>query len=630
MVDKSWVKPYLLPSLATSEAMRLRATPQLSTGPAGHASSARTTMRGALLTALWLLGCLAGTRTAIGQTVRVGGEFRVNTYTTSYQSHPRIARDSDGNFMVAWSSYRQDGSFTGVYAKKFDVNLGSGTAFKVNSYTSSYQDYPAVASDASGTFVVVWQSYRQDGSYNGVFGQRINAGGNPAGTEFRVNTTTQYDQSRPSVVKDGTGKYVVVWQDFNDGHVYGRRYDASGSAQGSPFRLNTYTSGFKGYPSIARDGNAAFVVVWNSYAQDGSDQGVYGQRFTNTGSKSGSEFRVNSYTTGMQMSPQVAQNSGGTFVVAWQSVQDGSGSGVFAQRYNSSGTKVGGEFQVNTYTLGEQVAPMIAIDGTGRFVVVWESVGQDGSLSGVYGQRYNADGTPHGVEFRVNSYTTSAQAAPAIALDNLGNFVVTWQSFSQDGSGDGVYAQKFTTADCSAPSVSAPSPSSATACEGGSAIFSVTASGLTPFTYQWMKGNTPLDDGPFISGSKTRTLSISNIMAIDAASYKCVATDYCLPGASVTSALATLNYNALQSVGKVDQLVMHKVNGGGSLRFTWGTATNAEDYVVVEDSESDGPFITVTGSASSGTSGLTIPMPAGTKFYLVAGRSDACGIGPKK
>jgi hypothetical protein len=48
-----------------------------------------------------------------------------------------------------------------------------------------------------------------------------------------------------------------------------------------------------------------------------------------------------------------------------------------------------------------------------------------------------------GTETRVNTYTTSVQAAPAIAMDAAGDFVVAWDSFGQDGSSYGVFSKKY-------------------------------------------------------------------------------------------------------------------------------------------------------------------------------------------
>ena len=53
-------------------------------------------------------------------------------------------------------------------------------------------------------------------------------------------------------------------------------------------------------------------------------------------------------------------------------------------------------------------------------------------------------GLPVGLEFPVNSYTTSTQFAPSVAVDGAGSFVVVWNSGGQDGSGNGVFGQRFT------------------------------------------------------------------------------------------------------------------------------------------------------------------------------------------
>ena len=122
---------------------------------------------------------------------------------------------------------------------------------------------------------------------------------------------------------------------------------------------------------------------------------------------------------------------------------DGSGQGVFGQRFAASGAPVGAEFRVNTYTALDQSRPTIALDSSGNFVVAWQSAGQDGSGNGVFGQRYAATGAPLGPEFRVNTYVASDQVDPAVAADNAGDFVVVWSSFGQDGSNYGVFGQRY-------------------------------------------------------------------------------------------------------------------------------------------------------------------------------------------
>jgi hypothetical protein len=316
----------------------------------------------------------------------------VNTYTTGAQYLPDVAMDAAGDFLVVWQSNGQEGNHS-IFGQIY-LNTGApfGGEFRVNTYTTDNQAFPSVASTQSGAFLVTWQSYLQDGSSWGVYGQRI-GGGVPQGPEFRVNTYTTGGQFAASVAMDTTGNYEVV--------------------------------------------------AWHSNGQDGSSSGIFGQRMR-FGLMVGSEFRVNTYTTNAQSYPAVAVNSFGLFVVVWQSTgQDGSQTGVFGQAYDFSGLPNGPEFRVNTYTTSYQQLPDVAIDFDGNFVVAWSSYGPDGSNYGIFGQRHNPGGVPFGTEFRVNTFTTNGQNRPAVAADSLGNFVVTWDSQLQDGLGLGVFGQRY-------------------------------------------------------------------------------------------------------------------------------------------------------------------------------------------
>src|SRR3972149_5801250 len=115
----------------------------------------------------------------------------------------------------------------------------------------------------------------------------------------------------------------------------------------------------------------------------------------------GAEFQVNTFTTGVQEGATAAQAANGSFVVAWTSGrgnanQDGSYTGGFGQRFGASGGPQGGEFQVNSYTTGAQASRRVACGANGAFGVVWSSAGQDGSIDGVFGQRFDASRVPPG------------------------------------------------------------------------------------------------------------------------------------------------------------------------------------------------------------------------------------------
>jgi cysteine-rich repeat protein len=139
----------------------------------------------------------------------------------------------------------------------------------------------------------------------------------------------------------------------------------------------------------------------------------------------GVEFVVNSYTPGTQRFPDVACDAQGDFLIAWQDeAKDGSGAGVFAQRYASDGARLGAEFQVNSYTTQQQMQAAVSLDAGGGALIAWESFGQDGDANGVFARRFDSAGTPLGAEFQVNSFTVGSQEAPAVAHDGAGNAIV--------------------------------------------------------------------------------------------------------------------------------------------------------------------------------------------------------------
>ncbi|HEY8154554.1 MAG TPA: hypothetical protein VII72_10545, partial [Myxococcota bacterium] len=225
----------------------------------------------------------------------------------------------------------------------------------------------------------------------------------PAGAQFQVNTYTTIAQRFPSVAASADGRFVVVWQsngspgtDTSISSVQGQRYASDGSAQGAQFQVNTYTSLTQDYVRVASDADGDFVVVWQStgsFGTDTSKQSIQGQRYASNGAAQGAQFQVNTYTTGNQYRPAVAADSDGDFVVVWfdydwPGIADPRLRG---QRYASDGSAQGAEFQVSPSTPGVQTDPSVAADADGDFVVVWQSTGSfgtDTSKQSIQGQRY--------------------------------------------------------------------------------------------------------------------------------------------------------------------------------------------------------------------------------------------------
>ena len=103
-----------------------------------------------------------------------------------------------------------------------------------------------------------------------------------------------------------------------------------------------------------------------------------------TGTPQGTDVFVNEYVTGAQVRAEVAGHDDGSFVVVWDSLlQDGDSYGVFGRRFVSSGAADGTEFQVNAFTTGFQgYTNSVTSDGADGFIVVWADSAQDGDAFG--------------------------------------------------------------------------------------------------------------------------------------------------------------------------------------------------------------------------------------------------------
>lgn len=176
------------------------------------------------------------------------------------------------------------------------------------------------------------------------------------------------------------------------------------SSIGPEFQVNTSTYWSQYNPDIASDNSGNFVITWTGVDIEtvGSESnGVFAQRFSSTGTRLGGEFRVNSTVSGTQAKPAIAMDQSGDFVIAWKGNGSGDGYGIFAQRYNASGVAQGGEFRVNNTTAGDQNYPDIAMDEDGNFVICW--VSHDGYNENLYAKRFAANGSVLNNEFKVNT-----------------------------------------------------------------------------------------------------------------------------------------------------------------------------------------------------------------------------------
>ncbi|MED5533466.1 MAG: hypothetical protein VX411_05080, partial [Pseudomonadota bacterium] len=348
--------------------------------------------------------------------IAVGSGFLVNSYTSSTQDYPSVTGLVDGGFVVTWedSSGHSGGSSTDIRGQRFDqAGAAVGPEFMVNTETDGHQYNPSVASLSDGGFVVTWRDNhggnREGGNQYDIRAQQYDKDGTPAGGEFLVNETMVSGyQYNPEVTGLKDGGFAIAWRndsgsDHKDDDVAGsaidvwaRVFKADGSEAVGEFRVNTdQFSGNQYEPEITGLDNGGFVVTWFDTSGGSHDDGtgagsgydIWAHAYNADGTEITSEFRVNTDISGHQYNPSIATLSDGGFVVTWN---DGE---IHGQRFDASGTTVGEPFQVNTWTSGSQSDSTVTGLDNGGFVVSWTSQYQDGSNTGIFSQRFDANGT---------------------------------------------------------------------------------------------------------------------------------------------------------------------------------------------------------------------------------------------
>ena len=381
------------------------------------------------LVASWLLA----THTFAQPTIPVGPELELHTAATSI-ANPEAAVDANRAAVVVWDEGPTNDR--DVYGQLLDPEGGPiGDEFLVQATLGGSHAQPEVARAPSGEFVVVWQGYGD--SNPEILARRYTSAGNPIGFPFQVNSAATPPPVEPSVAMSDDGAFVVAWgRDVapgeSDAGVYARRYGADGSPLDLPFRADqTPDPGEPVHPVVSVSPlTADFVIGWS--AQVSGSFEVLARRYSALGAPEGDPFQVNTFTSNIQSVPTVDFSPDGHFVFAWRSRdQDGSGSGVYAQRFDEDENPIGSEFRVNTTTTSTQNFPDISLDDGGSFLVVRESFANDGDDYGIFGQRYGRSGETVGGEFQVHSGTVGAQQKATVALDGVGNGLVAWRSGEQ-------------------------------------------------------------------------------------------------------------------------------------------------------------------------------------------------------
>jgi hypothetical protein len=342
------------------------------------------------------------------------------------QQRPAIIPDGIGGAIIVWTDWRNATSWS-IYAQRID-HTGS-TQWTTNgvmlSEGAASQYAPSLVSDGAGGAIAVWQDSRSGTSH--IYGQRISVDGtvqwDPAGVSM---STSSMGQIYPRLVSDGAGGVIVCWRDSPG--VYAQRVSGAGELLW-PARGVVISSSFSASSpqAIAPDGAGGAILAWgidNSYVQRVNAAGVVQWATNGVAICAARGYR--------QFTGIVSDGRGGA-IVSWAGGIPGSLI-PFAQRVSANGTPL---WTPNGVLLGagyfQDEGPDIAADGTGGAVACW---GDNVTAAWVRTQRVNAAGA---LQWSADGLVISLSGAEnaVIVSDSTGGAIVAW---ARSGS---IYAQRL-------------------------------------------------------------------------------------------------------------------------------------------------------------------------------------------
>ena len=387
-----------------------------------------------------------------------GSDFLVNTTTHSDQSGPELVPTSTGGFVAIWTGTVNPNDpstkYSSPYAQRF-TSSGTKVDSEVWVSTSVGTFDPDVTATTDGGFVVGFSRAGLSGSRSQA--QYFEATGTASSGGYDHFGGSNHFIRATDITTLFAGNIVMTYSetlaDSSGSAIRAVVLTQQGAVAKTPFTINTVEAGDQTEPSIAAFTSGGFLITWTDAgsAGDGSTSSIKGQLFDAAANKVGTEFFVDSRTSGAQSLSSAAALRSGAFVVVWQdtSTAGDTGTDVRGQLFDASGNKVGAEFTVTTTVAGEQILPVVRATSSGGFIVSWSDnsgVGGDATGYGVKAQLFDSTGARIGGEFLLNSITTGDQRDSDVIALGDDRYVAAWTDLSasaDDPSGAAVRGRIF-------------------------------------------------------------------------------------------------------------------------------------------------------------------------------------------
>ena len=271
-----------------------------------------------------------------------------------------------------------------------------------------------------------------------------------------INSNGDGDQLNPAIAMHRTtGMMATVWEDDsssadgkgkagakkdkNNHDIMGRIFYGGGCQKVKQFTVNADTAGDQMTPAVAMDKNGNFVVVWADDKDGNGAYEIFMRGFDENGKERIKTTVVNSKADGQQRNPSIAMAPDGRFVVAWEDESNGAKTPqIYIRGFDANGKQTFADRNVDNLE-GVRRKPSVGMADDGTFVVTWEDDSDMNDWFQVQAKGFKADGTDRIKRFTVNSVADGQQLNPSISMNGAGVFFIAYED---DADKNGVYRIK--------------------------------------------------------------------------------------------------------------------------------------------------------------------------------------------
>lgn len=349
--------------------------------------------------------------------VRLGEETRINTSTDGGQVVPQFIRLPDGRFILQWignGTVPGQEDLNGYFQQIFDANgVKIGSEIRVNATTDGEvgSNFFSVALPGIG-WGSIWESTSDDPAEGGnIYFRTFNTNGTP-GQQVRINETENGLSGTFRNVFLRNDLSVVFWNgrgtqggQTDDAGVFFRLMDEDGDFIGGEKLVNVAVEGrdetLSGVTALL---NGGFVVTYRAGSQ------AFQQAFDRNGEKVGEEFTLISNAS---ITPSARSLADGKWATFWNLPVTAQIRDICYQVFNADGTAAGEAKTVNTTVDGDQIRSATLTMESGGPLIFWQGNGtQEGQKDdhGLFYQRFDANGNKIGSETRLNTTVEGTQS----------------------------------------------------------------------------------------------------------------------------------------------------------------------------------------------------------------------------